>query len=375
MFARPTRADFLASQPVNKDKNPHHPSPVHDASDPQALVRWVGFQNNEPTWTMPVIPNHVALENVNDETCETVLANPEDYLAVTVFCGGSTLFGEYKNLRTDTLALLEEVTGKNKIVLIRPQAKAAARSVRRGPSGKADKFVGPIILLARCSDVQARTDLLKNATYPSNRILSVHVTAFDPSVLSWALMFLRTDITDSPEVTGRRLCHAVYDGWTKSPKMMSIIDRATQGGSKLSRDQRILDFAMTLEARYLPHPEDPVYVLMAQPCTKDAKLWDDIRAAARTLTYTDNLEAFTPHANASTGHNICADCKLDCHPKYNCMFTVRDKSWWGPLDLLSALRDLRGGASDDDDGEGDRRGAPRGRAAFRSGSRSRGRRY
>jgi hypothetical protein len=156
--------------------------------------------------------------------------------------------------------------------------------------------------------------------------------------------------------------------------MMSIIDRATQGGSKLSRDQRILDFAMTLEARYLPHPEDPVYVLMAQPCTKDAKLWDDVRSAARTLTYTDNLEAFIPHVNASAGHNICADCKLDCHPKYNCMFTVRDKSWWGPLDLLSALRDLRGGASDDD-GEGDRRGAPRGRAAPRSGSRSRGRRY
>jgi hypothetical protein len=131
IFARPTRADFLASQPVNKDKNPHRPSPVHDASDPQALVRWVGFQNNESTWTMPVIPNHVALENVNDETCEAVLANPEDYLAVTVFCGGSTLFGEYKNLLTDTLALLEEVTGKIKIVLIRPQAKAAARSARR----------------------------------------------------------------------------------------------------------------------------------------------------------------------------------------------------------------------------------------------------
>jgi hypothetical protein len=59
MFSRPTRTDFLASQPINKDKNPHHPSLVHDASDPQALVHWVGFQNNEPMWTMSVIPNHV----------------------------------------------------------------------------------------------------------------------------------------------------------------------------------------------------------------------------------------------------------------------------------------------------------------------------
>ncbi|KAJ7884878.1 hypothetical protein B0H13DRAFT_1889823 [Mycena leptocephala] len=328
-FVKPTRAEWLAAQPLNRDKNPHRPSPVHDPSDAQALVCWVGFQNNKPTWNMPVIPNHIALENVDAETCETVLANPEDYLAITVFCGGSMLHGEYKNLHTDALTLLEEI-----------------------------------------ADVQAHTDLTKQGTYPSNRILALHITLFDPTV-SWAIMFLRTDITDPPEVTGRCLCHAAYNGWTKSPKMMSLMDRATQGGSKLLRDQRILDFVMTLEARYLPHPEDPVYVLMAQPCTKDAKLWDDIRAAARTMTYTDNLEVFIPHANASSGHNICTDCKLDCHPKYNCMFTVCDKAWWGPLDLISALRDLRGGASDNDS-EGDRRepesGLGRRRTRIKKGS-------
>ncbi|KAJ7907628.1 hypothetical protein B0H13DRAFT_1879357 [Mycena leptocephala] len=146
-------------------------------------------------------------------------------------------------------------------------------------------------------------------------------------------MFLRTNITDSPEVTGRRLCHAVYDGWTKSPKMMSIIDLATQGGSKLSRNQRILDFAMTLEARYLPHPEDPVYVLMAQPCTKDAKLWDDIRAAARTLTYTDNLEVFTPMrtprqatTSAPTASSTATPNTTACSPTWGGLYAIETRT-------------------------------------------------
>ncbi|KAJ7276389.1 hypothetical protein B0H12DRAFT_18708 [Mycena haematopus] len=372
-FTSPTRAEWLTALSKNRDQNPHRPSPAHNAADPQALASWMGFQNNEPGWTTPIIPDHVALENMSDEIREAVSAAPEKFLAVTIFCGGSVLSEAYKNMRADVVAVLEEVVGKDKLTIIRPQAKTTARGIRRGMAGKPDKFVPPRALIARCSDARAREDLTRQATYGVNHLLGFHITAFDTTVLSWAIGFFKTDIADTPATGARRLCYGAYQGWLRSPKLLGLIDRATQGGSTLSRDQRILDFALTLDARYIPHEADPIYVLMAQPCTKDPVLWDEIRAAARMI-YVDDLEAFTPHANAASGHNICADCKLDCHPKYNCMFTVRDTAWWGPRDLTSALKDLRGGESDNSDTEGDRRGAPRGRGyGGRARGRSRGR--
>ncbi|KAJ7480705.1 hypothetical protein FB451DRAFT_1446687 [Mycena latifolia] len=370
----PTREEWLAATPTCMDENPHRPSAVHDPSDPQALAHGASFQSNEPTWNAPVIPDHVALDNLSDETVDAIRAAPGNYLAVTVFCSGAVLNDKYKNMRNDALAVLEEAAGKGKVTLIRPVAKNTAKEVRCGAAGKPNKFSPPIALVARCTDKGAHDGLTGQGTFGASRALAFHVTLFNALCLSWAVGFFRTDIDDPPAVTARRLCLAVYEGIIKSSKLSSLIDHATQGGSSTSRDQRILDFAMTFEARFLAHAEDPVYVLMAKPCTKNPKLWDEIRAAMRT-TYTESLEAFIPHANAASGHNICADCKLDCHPKYNCMFTVRDKSWWGPLDLASALRDLRGGADSDDEDEGSRRGAPRGRATrgFRSGSRNRGR--
>ncbi|KAJ7671725.1 hypothetical protein B0H17DRAFT_1141496 [Mycena rosella] len=373
-FEAPTRAAWLAAVPTFRDENPHRPSPAHDPANPQALTHWTSFQSNDPMWNAPVMPDHVVLENMSDETTDAVRANPGNYLAVTMFCSGVVLNKKYKNMHSDALGILEEIAGKGKVTLIRPMAKDKAKEVRRGLTAKKlDKFIPPIALIARCTDEQARADLTGQGTFGSTRALGFHVTLFDIACLSWAVGFFKTDINDSPDVTACRLCLAVYDGINKSQKLSSLVDRATQGGSRASRERRTLDFALTFEGRFLPHNEDPVYVLFAKPCTKNAKLWDEIRAAMRT-TYTKSLEAFIPHANTASGQNICADCKLDCHPKYNCMFTARDKAWWGPLNLASALRDVRGGEDSDDEDEGDCRGAPRGRAArgFRLGSRSRG---
>ncbi|KAJ6474368.1 hypothetical protein C8R45DRAFT_935764 [Mycena sanguinolenta] len=373
-FTSPTRAEWLTALPKNKELNPHRPSTAHDPADPHATTSWTGFQNNEPGWTAPIIPDHIALQNMSDDVREAISAAPDRFLAVTVFCGGSVLTEAYKNMRTDIASVLEEVAGEDKLTLIRPQAKTATKGARRGPAGKPEKFAPPHGLIARCSDAHAREKLTRQGTYGVNHVLGFHITAFNAALLSWALGFFRTDITDTPATAGRRLCYAAYQGWRKAPKLLGLIDRATQGGSTLSRDQHVLDFALTLNARYIPHETDPVYVLMAQPCTKDAALWDEIRTAT-WMIYVDDLEAFTPHVNAVSGHNICADCKLDCHPKYNCMFTVRDLAWWGPRDLPSALKYLRGGESDDDDDEGDRREAPRGRGhAGRNRGRYNGRR-
>ncbi|KAJ7651760.1 hypothetical protein B0H17DRAFT_1270667 [Mycena rosella] len=373
-FQAPTREAFLAAAPTCKDQNPHHPSPAHDPLDPQAIEHYASVQSVDPSWTVPVMPDHVVLDNMSDDIVAAVAAAPDTFLAVTVFCYGETLAAQHKNIHTDVLGPMEKVGGKGKITLIRPTVKVAARTLRRGITGnKPNKFLPPIALVARCKDVGARTKLIAQGTCAATRLTAFHVTPFAADCLSWAIGFFKTDIVDPAVITERRLCFAAYEGIRKAPKIFALFDRATQGGSTFSRDQRLHDFASTFEGRFLAHAENPVYVLFAKPCTRNTKLWDEIRAAMRT-THTDDLETFIPHANAATGHNLCADCKLDCHPKYNCTFTVRDKSWWGPLDLASAIRDLKGiPADEDDEDEGFRRGSPRGRSSRASTSRPRGR--
>ncbi|KAJ7232158.1 hypothetical protein B0H12DRAFT_202147 [Mycena haematopus] len=372
VFTAPTRTAFIAASPKNKDENPHRPSPVHNPANQQALTLYIGFQANSAAWTVPVIPDHIVLENMSDNMVTAVNTSPDQYLAVTVFCYGTTLAARYKNIHGDILARLEEVVGQGKLTLITPIVKTSAQPMRRGANGnKANKFGPPIALIARCSDADARGKLTSQATFGATRALGFHVTTFNPLCLSWAVGFYKTNITDTPATSIRRLCYAMYEAIHTSQKLFSTFDRATQGGSTKSRDERLFDFASTFDGRFLPL-ETPVYVLFAKPCTANPKLWDEIRAAMR-ITVTDDLEAFIPHANAALGHNLCADCKLDCHPKYNCQFTVRDPSWWGPLDLSAALKDLRGGADSDDEDEGDRRGAPRGRAMRGFAGRTRGR--
>ncbi|KAJ7701138.1 hypothetical protein B0H17DRAFT_1195427 [Mycena rosella] len=358
-FQAPTREAFLAAAPTCKDQNPHHPSPAHDPLDPQAIEHYASVQSVDPSWTVPVMPDHVVLDNMSDDIVAAVAAAPDTFLAVTVFCYGETLAAQHKNIHTDVLGPMEEVGGKGKITLIRPTVKVAARTLHRGITGnKPNKFLPPIALVARCKDVGARTKLIAQGTCAATRLTAFHVTPFAADCLSWAIGFFKTDIVDPAVITERRLCFAAYEGIRRE---------------HFSRDQRLHDFASTFEGRFLAHAENPVYVLFAKPCTRNAKLWDEIRAAMRT-THTDDLETFIPHANAATGHNLCADCKLDCHPKYNCTFTVRDKSWWGPLDLASAIRDLKGiPADEDDEDEGFRRGSPRGRSSRASTSRPRGR--
>ncbi|KAJ7447821.1 hypothetical protein FB451DRAFT_1188094 [Mycena latifolia] len=373
-----TRAQWLAAGPDCHNENPHRPSLLHDAGNDEAATQYAGFQGNNPLWNLPVIPDHVALDNVDDATKAAIEENPGNYLAATVFCGGSTLSNRYTNLRPDTQKTMEEVTGEGVVRVIKPQAKTTSKAPRRG-GGKPDKFAPPATLIVRCSDAGARTALARQATFGRDRALAFHITLFSAACLSWAVGFFRTDINDPPALTGRCLAFAVYDGLKNgirgAPKALALIDRATQGGSSSSLDQRLLSFARTFEVRYLAHDDNPIYVLFAKPCTTDHKLWDAVRAAMRAVTYIDEIEAFTPHANASSGHNICADCKLDCHPKYLCMFTVCDRNWWGPHDLAGALRDIRGGGDTDEEDEGTLRGAPRGRGwrgGFRAGGRGRG---
>ncbi|KAJ7437707.1 hypothetical protein FB451DRAFT_1416688 [Mycena latifolia] len=342
----PTEDIWLAAGPDCHDENPHWPSPLHDAGNNEAATQYAGFQGNNPLWNLPVIPDHIALDNVDDATKAAIEENPGNYLAATVFCGGSTLSNRYTNLRPDTQKTMEEVTGEGIVRVIKPQAKTTSKAPRRG-GGKPDKFAPPTALIVRCSDAEARMALAWQATFGRDRALAFHITPFSATCLSWAVGFFRTDIDDPPALTGRRLAFAVYDGIKNgiqgTPKALALIDHAMQGGSSSSLDQRLLSFARTFEVRHLAHDDNPIYVLFAKPCTMDHKLWDAVRAAMRTVTYIDEIEAFTPHTNTSSGHNICADCKLDCHPKYLCMFTVRDKNWWGPHDLVGTLRDIRGG--------------------------------
>ncbi|KAJ7256840.1 hypothetical protein B0H12DRAFT_1218559 [Mycena haematopus] len=369
-FTAPTRAVFIAASATDRNDNPHRPSPAHNPADQQALTHYTGFQANHPLWNMPVIADHVVLENMSDDVVTAVAATPGNYLAVTVFCYGVTLANKYKNIHGDILARLEEVAGQGKVNLIKPVVKSNAPAMRRGAGGhKFNKFGPPIALIARCSAADAREKLISQATYGCTRALGFHVTPFNPLCLSWAVGFYRTDITDTPATTIRRLCYAMYDAIRNSSRLFSTFDRAMQGGSTSSRDEHLFNFASSFDGRFLPFPDSPVYVLFAKPCTTNPKLWDEIRAGMR-ITVTDDLEAFVSHANAALGHNICADCKLDCHLKYNCMYTVRDKAWWGPLDLHATIKDLRGGAeSEGDEDEGFQRGAPRGRRGYAGRSR------
>ncbi|KAJ7200435.1 hypothetical protein GGX14DRAFT_572198 [Mycena pura] len=205
VFKAPTREAILAATPVGADKNPHRPSPAHDPNDPQAFAQYSSVQSNDPLWTAPVMPDHVVLENMSDETVAAVTAAPGEYLGITAFCYGSVLANQYKNIHTDILSCLEEVAGKGKITLILPMAKNSALTMRRGLGGtKANKFVPPIALIARCTDKGARDRCTDQATFGATRTLAFHVTTFDAARLSHAVGFFRTDITDLPTVTARR---------------------------------------------------------------------------------------------------------------------------------------------------------------------------
>ena len=373
VFVHPTRDEWLDAEPTHTSDNPHRPSPAHDPDSPVELLRMSGFQSREPGWTMPVLPNHVILQNIDPELRETIEANPDQYLAITPFCGGSKLTEKYINLRADLNDVFDEVA-KGKITLAFMQPHVTTKGVRRGgPNSKIDKYIPPLIIVGKCSDPATRAVLTGQGTFAHSRLLAFHVSPFDTTLLSWAVGFFKTDIEDPPAVTQKRLCYAMYKAMLKNPKILGLVDRATQRGSKLSREKRTLDFAQSFEGRFLPHDTDPVYVLMAKPCTNDAGLWDELRAAMRVVC-TDQIESFVPHANAASGHNICANCKYDCHPKYICMFSVRDKSWWGPADMSAILKELNNNEGSDDEMEGAQRGAPRGRTRGGRGVRAAGNR-
>ncbi|KAJ7922650.1 hypothetical protein B0H13DRAFT_2408864 [Mycena leptocephala] len=222
-----------------------------------------------------VIPDHVALENVDAETRAAIEENPAEYVAITPFCAGVNLDRQVHQLAPRT-SVLEEEVGKSKIKVIRPQPLHGTNSARRGV--RFDKFGPLFIVIGKCTEAAVQLILILRG----------------PLLLSWVIGFFKTEIDDPPEVTARRLCYGAYLGWLKNPKILTLIDRATQGGSKSSQDQRVLDFGLTLEARFLPHPTDPVYVLMVKPCPKNYKLWEEIRALGRTV-YIDQLASFSPH--------------------------------------------------------------------------------
>ncbi|KAJ7508052.1 hypothetical protein B0H11DRAFT_1966563 [Mycena galericulata] len=359
-----------------KDECPHHPSTAHDPDSGKALRQHAAVQANDPSRPTPIIPDHVAFQGMSAETQKEVCENPGDYLTGTIFCGGATLFDKYTNLRGHVANAIDQLVGPGLVTVIKPQATVPDKKPRRGPrgTGKVDKFASPIVLLLRVSNPVARAILIDQATLAADYLLALHATPLNPALLSWAIGFFKTDIVGPPDLVGSRLCWAVYKALTQAtplPKAARLIDCLTQGqdGSALSRDQRMPNWAMTLDFRHIPHAENPVIVLFAKPCTKNAAAWDEVRSELRTV-YTDLLEAFTPHANAAAGHNLCADCKLDCHPKYNCAFTARDRGWWGPKGLEFLLRILRGGG--DSDSEGEARGSPRARTSNSSSSRGRG---
>ncbi|KAJ7467222.1 hypothetical protein B0H11DRAFT_51427 [Mycena galericulata] len=315
VFEIPTRAEFMGMESTCKDESPHHPSPAHDLDSEKALTQHAAVQANDPSWPSPVIPVHVGLQHMSPETQKAVSDNPGDFLLATIFCGGATLLDKYTNLRDHVANAIDQLVGAGKVVVIKPQATTPAKKPRRGGrgGGKVDKFAGPIALLLRVSDTAARTILTDQATLAGDSLLAFHATALDPALLSWAIGFFKTDITGPPDLVGSRLCWAVYKALTQAtplPKAAKLIDRLTQGqdGSTSSRDQRMLNWAMTLDFRHIPHAEDPISVLYAKPCTKNAEAWDEVRSELRTI-YIDLLEAFTPHANAAVGHNLCADCK------------------------------------------------------------------
>ncbi|KAJ7126043.1 hypothetical protein C8R44DRAFT_733962 [Mycena epipterygia] len=347
------REAFMAKIPAGRDINPHRPHPAHDPNDPTAIPQYTTVQMNDPTWTACVLPDHRRRRPTTKE-------KPLTLLGLVVFCYGGLLASKFKNIHAEILRPLEEVAGKGNVTLIRPQVKEAIKSARRGLRGKADKYPPPIALLARCEDPEARARLTGQVTFAATPSVGFHCVAFDPARMSWAIGFFQTDISDPPEVTGRCLAWAVYENVRDTPTLFSMFDRATQGGSKISRDQRLLDWAATFDVRFLPHDKTPVYVLFVQPCTENALLWDTVRPALR-VTHTDDLEAFKPHGNARSGHNLCADCKYDDHPRFNCLFTKRDKAWWGPKGIDEILAELAGDGGGDDNGdEGDRWGAPAG---------------
>ncbi|KAJ7742349.1 hypothetical protein DFH07DRAFT_777768 [Mycena maculata] len=326
-FTAPTRVQWLAAKATCKDKNPHRQRTVDDK---QATTQHSDFQAVHTGWTVPILPNHVVLDNVEEPIQEAVHDTPKNLLAVIPFCNGVVLTDKYKNLRADILTVIELVAGKGKVkgkvTLIQPQAKVTTQETWRG-AGKPNKFTPPIALIARCSDAEARTKLTDQATFSRDHGLAFHVTVFD------ATRHLRP--TGSHRMTPD-LCRL-----PRTPEPGQGQRRA-----QAPRPPRPWHAGHQLRPPELPHTLDP-------------KLWDDIRAAARKITFTDDLEAFIPHANALSGHNTCANCKLDCHPKYSCTFTVRNTAWWGPVNLTHMIRFIKGTGTSDDDSEGDHLGVPR----------------
>ncbi|KAJ7465113.1 hypothetical protein FB451DRAFT_1488298 [Mycena latifolia] len=369
-YARKSHDAFLAQVPAFRDENPHHPSPAHDPASDVHLGNFATVQTPNPGWELPVIAVHVGTENMPDKQVEAAKAAPDKWGLLTGFCLGSELFKNYPNIRADYLKPLLEVAGPNtNVKLIQPDPKVPIKEVRRGKTvGKTDRFLPPIGMLVKCGDPEVLKGLIVQATFASTRTVAFHVTPFDICILSWAIGFFRTDIDDPPALTGRRLAHAMREGMEEFPDAISTFDRGTQGGSDLPRDQRFHAFADTFDVRYLPSDDVPVYVLFAKPCTSNPVVWDAIRAVMRKTPLMDDLETFKAWGNSHSGHNLCADCHLDTHPRYLCTFSALDPSFWGPLGLNTINAELRGESADDED-EGSRRSTPRARTGNASTSR------
>ncbi|KAJ7333344.1 hypothetical protein DFH08DRAFT_966175 [Mycena albidolilacea] len=332
----PTEARFLARQPTHKAENPHCKARPYEQtlSGPEDVGADVSFQRNDGSFDAPVIDCMVALENVEAGFVATLKETPEDWTLVAFHLGGSQMF-EAWGIENLTKAVISVLTHARLAVEDNIELFALAAD-NKHPSK--NLYGHPCVMAMRVPNHTIQARLCDIGTFPSERDLTFAVVSFDPNCRTWTISLWKVLSRAEKPTTGPRLCWAVAKAILMNPAVVKAVERATGATDTCPIFDRLLTLAHSVNVCFNPHSRH--WCAYAKPCTADAKLWEEVRAAIRTISLRHNagMLAFEP-VQTTRGNEPpwCQYCKNDDHVHFGCPFPLDNSStYWGPAETALA---------------------------------------
>jgi uncharacterized membrane protein YgcG len=332
----PTEARFLARQPTHKAENPHRKARPYEQtlSGPEDVGADVSFQRNDESFDAPVIDCLVALENVEAGFVATLNEAPRDWTLVAFHLGGTQFFEVWgaENLAkavTDVLtrACLVDEDDVELCVL--------AANNKRSPK---NPYGHPCVMAMRVPNPTIQARLCDIGTFPCERDLTFAVVSYDPDRRTWTLGLWKALSGADKPTTGPRLRWEIAEAILTNPAVAKAVERATGAADARPIFDRLLSLARSVDVRFNPHSRH--WCAYAKPCTTDAKLWEEVRAAIRMMSLRHNagMLAFEPVQTARGSEPPwCQCCKNDDHVHFGCPFPLDNPStYWGPAETALA---------------------------------------
>ncbi|KAJ7856097.1 hypothetical protein B0H14DRAFT_2579045 [Mycena olivaceomarginata] len=187
--------------------------------------------------------------------------------------------------------------------------------------------------------IQAR--LCDIGTFPCERDLTFAVVSYDPERRTWTIGLWKALSGAEKPTTGPRLRWAIAEAILTNPAIAKAVERATGAADARPIFDRLLSLARSVDVRFNPHSRH--WCAYAKPCTIDAKLWEEVRAAIRVISLRHNagMLAFEPVQTARGNEPPwCQCCKNNDHVHFGCPFPLDNPStYWGPAETsLSQIK-------------------------------------